>query len=1114
MDFAEHRKHLVEWVRAQLTGRITEEGRKLGISPPGRRLDPERRAEILLDMSPMERFPVGVLHPVFRDEEGIDPASEAPEDEDDEASASQDADETSTEPVIKRRRYVPPSSVGFSFFVRGEKTKFQVLYSAVRYEMVGKIASGDYLRDEKGRFSNAWSRIQVHDASGGMLLFSPPDRRKGGTAGKMARDRKEADILEGRAGVDVIWRPFEDGWITTVSLFNKAEISGEESLADSQILTRIRNERALFEIELSCVFDAGEVGLYPRVDESMLTEEEQELELRYKERHIYAVGHGAAVDWKCEGGGGPVKEIWAEFLPAVEVPQVTADLSDQESRTLQLAHLASLGKPGTTGVFDELDEFIARYAAWVTTQKSFASRLPSKERGPAGRIVERMSTAVLRMRQGLSLLRKDSRACQAFGLANQAMLDQMMQHDLIQKREKAPEAYRWRPFQLAFLLCEIESVVHEESDFRDTVGLIWFPTGGGKTEAYLGLTAFLMFWRRLTNPASGNGTVVIMRYTLRLLTAQQYQRATRMICALELLRRKDPSLGREPFTVGMWIGAETTPNTLRAAKEAIDRAANGGGLAAMELVLSGCPWCGEPFKAPGSYGISAVDFHFRCTNPDCAFGRTPGGAIPCNVVDEVLYAKPPALLIATIDKFARLAWEERANAFFGRDGNRPPELVIQDELHLIAGALGTIAGLYEAALDTVLVRRGIHPKYIASTATIRNADQQVNRLYGKKVAVFPPPGLCCDDSYFARTVPLTEKPGRLFVGYLAPLLRRQPLGNTTSGVVPLAALLFLAPHAVFHGQADRESLLEAWWTQVVYHGSLKGVGNSHNAYANDVHKWLKRYYDEWQEAIRSQPGADLGDAPEPRAIRVAQLTSLSSAEENARTFARLERTREEPESLDAVLATNMISVGLDVARLALMIVNGQPLTTAEFIQTSSRVGRSDVPGLVFVNYYRDQARSLSHYENFRPYHESFYRFVEPTSVTPYTYQARCRALHAALVIAVRHSCRHLLLQNSAGDFDPSEPLVAKTVETLKNRCRQADGERACQTDAHLDRLVEEWKAEADLCKRMKRQLFYSAPAKSKSTDRLLYNHNDTVKGRWATLQSMRNVEDTALVKTI
>ena len=275
------------------------------------------------------------------------------------------------------------------------------------------------------------------------------------------------------------------------------------------------------------------------------------------------------------------------------------------------------------------------------------------------------------------------------------------------------------------------------------------------------------------------------------------------------------------------------------------------------------------------------------------------------------------------------------------------------------------------------------------------------------------------------------------------------------------------------------------------------------------------------EPYEGPPNTDLeeevGGVRTPLAI--AQLTSLQTAEENAGIFNRLKEPRENEGCLDVVLATNMISVGLDVARLALMTINGQPLTTAEYIQASSRVGRSDVPGLVFVNYYRDQARSLSHYESFRPYHEAFYRFVEPSSVTPFTYQARKRALHAALVIVMRHSRLGLLPNESAGNLNPSDAKVTNAIERLAMRCKQAaidhdDDDIDEKTKLSLSALVDAWHGEAELCRNARRQLSYQVSDQDNGRNRLLYNYDDKIRGLWPTLQSMRNVENTALLKVI
>ena len=208
---------------------------------------------------------------------------------------------------------------------------------------------------------------------------------------------------------------------------------------------------------------------------------------------------------------------------------------------------------------------------------------------------------------------------------------------------------------------------------------------------------------------------MIMRYTLRLLTRDQYLRASRLICAMERLRRERNDLGTEPISIGLWVGKATSPNTFAAAEALVTEARSSGEFPA--LVLDNCPWCGHAFDLHTSYQASARQFHFHCLNPQCALR----GALPCNVVDEALYAKPPTMLVATVDKFARLAWEQRASAFFGGAQSRPPELIVQDELHLISSALGSVAGLYEAGVDTVLRLRGIYPKYVASTATIRLA---------------------------------------------------------------------------------------------------------------------------------------------------------------------------------------------------------------------------------------------------------------------------------------------------------------------------------------------------------------------------------------------------------
>ena len=1088
------RERLVDWLHLQLIGAPRS---RLGSRPTRRERTGSAVGEGSWGMSPLERYPTGVLHPVDCPGSGVDPASTDGEasgslllDDDQEMteSADGDADGQPLARPVRRRRYVPPSSVGFSFFVRGERPRLSITCSASVYQE--QSAEG---RDKAGRFiPGKYARTELPEKT---VEWSNPTSL--GESPKKIWDDEEIDE-DVSAEVHVRARQSENGFIVTVTLCNRAKLDPD---VPSHRRTKDRVEKSLFEASLSCEVERGELAEYPRVDPSLLSEEEQELELQYREKRIYAVGHGAAADWDVRSGKA---RVWSEFMPVVEVPIMTADTWTRgNDAVLRLEHLAE------APMADALESFVDGYAEWVAGQQREASEFPgAAQQAAATRICDRMTITLERMRECVDMLRHDPLAAEAFQLANRAMLDQMVQADRVGSNEAKPGQHRWRPFQLAFLLTVLVSVIREEDDFRDVLDLIWFPTGGGKTEAYLGLIALLIVWRRLKYSERGKGTTAFMRYTLRLLAGQQFERAARIVCALELIRRRRPErLGKDTISVGLWVGSAISPNRYDQAREVVEEIKDGKPGASYKLVMDRCPWCNKPFEAT-DYHATEDMFCFRCTNHECDFGKDRC-SLPLNVVDEALYDHPPSLLIGTIDKFARVAWEERTGRFFGVGTNsRPPELVIQDELHLVTGPLGSVAGLYEAGLDTLLTRLGVRPKYVASTATTRMAREQVRRLYARDLAVFPPPGLSHDDTWFAHTD--RDRPGRLYVGYLAPWLDQQHC------MAPLAAALLAAPMALFHADTDGDALLDAWWTQVIYHGSLKGVGNSHNSFVTEIRDRGRRFskIEDDEEVLDDSDGATKRMLERFQDPRIAQLTSRRTARENTETFQQLERSQDDETCFDAVLATNMVSVGLDVPRLALMIVNGQPLTTEEYIQTTSRVGRAEVPGLVVANYYRHQARSLSHYESFRPYHESFYRFVEPSSVTPHTWQVRCRALHAALVIALRHVCQDLRRNTSAGNLDRDAPEVQQVIAELEGRCKRAAAESGLggDTAAHLHRLAAEWHDEARRCKRQNRQLNYQARSDEKNADRLLYTHGESRPGIWATLHSMRNVESTGSLK--
>ena len=837
--YVEARRRLVEWVRRQLIG------------PAG---------EGALGISPLVRYPTGVLHPVEPHVSGLDPASAGIEEAEpglldepeDGAAAAEESKEGALAQPVRRRRYVPPSSAGFSFCVRGNEVRLAIIASAARYE-------SSAARGEWGRFQRAgYTRLPLPEHALIWSSASPP----GGS---------DQRIWEGRAGIDIRARVHREGLILTVTLCNRAEL--DPGVPPNE-RSRDRVDKALFEARIEYVIERGKLVEYPRVDPSLLSEEEQELELQYRAQHIYALGHGAAASWNVSPDGRA--RIRSDFLPEAEVPMMTVDVAGEEA-VLDLECLAAMP------MSDVLERFIAGYAEWAAGQEQEAAGLRSPvDRAAAVRIHHRMHVALERMRAGIEILRSEARAAEAFRLANRAMRDQMGQADRAAGKAAPERGYRWRPFQLAFLLTVLASVIREEDDYRDVLDLIWFPTGGGKTEAYLGLIAFLIAWRRLEYPRSGGGTAAFMRYTLRLLTRQQFERAARMMCALELIRMQNPGrLGDAPIDIGIWAGRELSPNSCDQARKIVEEIRGGHAEARRRLLLESCPWCGTPFDPHQGYCLADDGFRFHCADRACLFGADPR-PLPCNVVDEALYHRPTSLLIGTIDKFARLAWEERAGAFFGADdGSRPPELIIQDELHLITGPLGSVAGLYEAGLETLIARRGVRPKYIASTATIRMAREQVWRLYARDLAVFPPPGLSHHDSYFAKED--QERPGRLYVGYLAPLLDQQHC------LAPLAAALLAAPEAIFGRGPDRDALLDAWWTQVIYHGSLKGVGNSHNAFVTDVRGFGQQLDRELAEMRGAHAGEEGDSAAQdhrpaaPRRYESARLVQLTSRRTRRRT---------------------------------------------------------------------------------------------------------------------------------------------------------------------------------------------------------------------------------------
>ncbi|WP_340686900.1 helicase-related protein [Amycolatopsis coloradensis] len=893
-------------------------------------------------------------------------------------------------------------------------------------------------------------------------------------------------LFDDRAKLVCVWRRTGTAWLVTVALENCAEHDQAESPPPA--------EMCLFQAGFACHVKEGRILPYPSSADLSDDPEDQELRLLYRHRRVYGIGHGCSVDWDGDQDG-EIRTVRTDMLPTTIVRGMAPPSGDAE--VLRLAHLAD--ESVETGVLcAQLTAFVGEYESWIAVRTKEAAGLEEIHRPAAERLLERMGRAAERMHEGVALLRRDATSLLAFRLANAAMREQMLQTRHVRAHQGvlgAPLAARdteakepsWHHFQLGFQLLSLASTANEGHTDRETVDLIWFPTGGGKTEAYLGLGAFEMIRRRLVNGIRGGGTAILMRYTLRLLTSQQFQRAATLICALERLRETHPALeGTPQFTIGLWVGGETTPNDYRDAFEQFKEL-----LRAQKpdnpFQLLNCPWCGVPVVprrrqvgvdggASPAYGIRATKstFEFFCPHVDCHFHES----LPVSVVDEQIFAEPPTLLLATVDKLARLPWVPDAGRVFGRAmPYDAPSLVIQDELHLLSGPLGTTVALYEAAVHALLSWDGSKPKIVASTATIRAADHQVRNLYGSSVELFPPAGLDADDSFFARTD--RTSPGRLYVGLM-------PQAFTQASATILTAVAILQAPSMLGLTGDA---LDAYWTLVIYHNSLRELGRTVTQVRDDVDAMLHaRRID--GNATRSLRGDG-----------VVELTSGVPAEQLPEIIKRLEQGVGQQDVVDVLATTNMLSVGIDIPRLGVMVMNGQPKTTSEYIQATSRVGRSaKVPGLVVTLLRTNKSRDRSHYESFRAYHESLYRYVEPTSVTPWSLASRERSLRAAFVLLVRHGAS-LRRNEQAGDFSMHDAFVRRALDHLISAVQRADPDEAEASERELRRIAREWHERAEALTERGERLYY----RSREHASLLKDFSAQGEG-WPTAHSMRSVD--------
>lgn len=777
-------------------------------------------------------------------------------------------------------------------------------------------------------------------------------------------------------------------------------------------------------------FAVGRPLVRPERDPEMLN-----LEMLYRHNPFFATGHGCSVDWKADGEYA--SRIWTEFIPAREVLQMEP-AGHVRKETLSFYFLSNGDRKE---VVRALVEMADSYERWIEERTGEITYLPGIYRGPAEENMKKCRENLQRIRGGIDLLAEDNQIFLAFRLMNRAMLLQRT------RGGEQPDEQAWYPFQLAFVLQVLGSVAKREDPWRKVVDLLWFPTGGGKTEAYLGLAAFAIFLRRLRaawERRDGGGVTVIMRYTLRLLTLQQFERAMALICACEIIRRDNPALlGETEIAAGLWVGGRLTPNSIKETEKALEKIKTIGlpnTLTDEEpnpCQVLACPWCGTG-TPPQYYEIVSGTLRIFCPREDCPFH----GGLPVYLVDEDIYRLGPTFLLSTVDKYARIAWEPRAGRLFGVGTPwQPPELIIQDELHLISGPLGTIAGLYEVAIEELCRREGSDVKIISSTATIRHASEQISSLYGRESSQFPPQGLDIRDSYLAREADRDSRPARRYLGILAP----GTSGNTL--LIRIYALLLMARDYLRHRDFPAE-VVDSFWTLTGYFNTLKQLGGALVNIFDDVDGRMKYLY-------RTKFSYLFDETWPPSFLRTEELTGRRNSSEIAQVLEKLDVGFPEEEAVDIVLASSMFSVGVDIGRLGLMVVQGQPKTSSEYIQATSRIGRR-TPGLVVTMYDASRSRDRSHYERFRAYHASLYRYVEATSLTPFAERARERALHAVLVSLCRHLVPALHDNRSAGNIGEYFSRAKEIIEKIVDRASRVEPGEAEEVRRELTWILEQW----------------------------------------------------------
>lgn len=1070
--------------------------------------------EIIKDR-PNIKYLIGILHPqdseLSSDElistndpfsmEDSEQNSEIESEE--EEPALTETDDDHEEDKIKQKKYKLQSTLGISFYLNNSSTSIKIKTKWAKYQEISNDNA-----------PSTWKRIPFEIEK----IINLNNFKE-----------KQTELIQENIYLKILKRNIKGTNNNIISVFL---VNGNSN----------KPENIMYQVEMK-VSSSDNTGIFI-CENKARSKSDTFTEFLYRNKPIFGRGFGCAVNWSNFDSEKAVS-LTSEFIPSVEIPGVSTEIKN-DLLTNECFNADFLTKLNQDELVKTLSKLTESYKQWI--DKLSIDRNDIEDKSNANKTIQNCKYSLFRIEQGINTLKTDEKAFQAFWFMNKVMKFQKAMKDFsldqsisIRKHEEKAE-FQWRPFQLAFILMNIVGITNPFSNDREIVDLLWFPTGGGKTEAYLGISAFLLAYRRLSADNSlpyrkDGGVTIILRYTLRLLTTQQRDRLLKMICAADLVRELDHlrRFGETRFTIGFWVGGQVTPNKfsdLKASEFITPYQAEKNKNNIKKQIIQ-CPCCGSKnLKYEFNLDVDNENISIYCSNNKCYFSydAQKPRKLPVYLVDEEIYKNFPSVIISTVDKFAKLPWDEKTSMLFGncdryceRHGYLmpceehpkthratdhqseteirkvkpyyPPELIIQDELHLITGPLGTIYAGYETAIEELCKYdhgggKVAKPKYIASTATIKNADKQIKKLYARNQSfIFPSPGLKVEDSFFSEEISIDKNPYRLYTGICVP---GQSMKTT---ILRIYAIILQTVENLKHDNELRK-YIDPYWTVIGYFNSIRELGGMVRLLDDDVKERLKILQTMYNYPTRRT------------ILKREELTARQPSYKIPQILNDLERDINNY-PLDIVLATNMIAVGMDIDRLGLMTVTGQPKTTSEYIQATSRVGRK-YPGMIITIYNPYRPRDMSHYENFTGYHTRLYNYVEGTTATPFAARARDRFLHAIAIALLRLKYPNLARNIDAKNFIEISPKVLQEIiDIIKTRVQMVEDKNVEETLSDLNAFLDHWNS---LAKEPNKKLEYYFSQQNRwkknktDTNRLICQFTEHATVEKPTLTSMRGVE--------